>query len=57
MGFSRQEYWSGVPLPSPDLYIVYYIKKIFQTLFKITFKLKIFKIFHVWFFSTLEDDF
>ena len=19
MGFSRQEYWSGVPLPSPDL--------------------------------------
>ena len=21
MGFSRQEYWSGVPLPSPTLYI------------------------------------
>jgi len=21
MGFSRQEYWSGVPLPSPDIYI------------------------------------
>ena len=21
MGFSRQEYWSGVPLPSPDLKI------------------------------------
>ena len=21
MGFSRQEYWSGVPLPSPDLYV------------------------------------
>ena len=20
MGFSRQEYWSGVPLPSPSLY-------------------------------------
>ena len=19
MGFSRQEYWSGVPLPSPDV--------------------------------------
>ena len=19
MGFSRQEYWSGVPLPSPDM--------------------------------------
>ena len=23
MGFSRQEYWSGVPLPSPILPIVY----------------------------------
>ena len=22
MGFSRQEYWSGVPLPSPYMYIV-----------------------------------
>ena len=21
MGFSRQEYWSGVPLPSPNFYI------------------------------------
>ena len=21
MGFSRQEYWSGVPLPSPETYI------------------------------------
>ena len=21
MGFSRQEYWSGVPLPSPDTYV------------------------------------
>ena len=25
MGFSRQEYWSGLPLPSPILYIVVYI--------------------------------
>ena len=25
MGFSRQEYWSGVPLPSP-IYILLYIK-------------------------------
>ena len=25
MGFSRQEYWSGVPLPSPVLYIYIYI--------------------------------
>ena len=23
MGFSRQEYWSGVPLPSPILYLCY----------------------------------
>ena len=23
MGFSRQEYWSGVPLPSPNLCIMY----------------------------------
>ena len=23
MGFSRQEYWSGVPLPSPTLFILY----------------------------------
>ena len=22
MGFSRQEYWSGVPLPSPSVYLV-----------------------------------
>ena len=27
MGFSRQEYWSGVPLPSPENNIVEYIKK------------------------------
>jgi len=25
MGFSRQEYWSGLPLPPPILYIVVYI--------------------------------
>jgi len=24
MGFSRQEYWSGLPLPSPDLGAVTY---------------------------------
>ena len=22
-GFSSQEYWSGLPFPSPDLYIIY----------------------------------
>ena len=26
MGFSRQEYWSGVPLPSPSIYIYAHIK-------------------------------
>ena len=24
MGFSRQEYWSGVPLPSPNIYYTIY---------------------------------
>ena len=28
MGFSRQEYWSGVPLPSPNLSLAFY-KKLF----------------------------
>ena len=31
MGFSRQEYWSGVPLPSPD-WLLYLVK--FPLLFK-----------------------
>ena len=26
MGFSRQEYWSGVPLPSPSNYSNIYLK-------------------------------
>ena len=26
MGFSRQEYWSGVPLPSPTIYTICYIR-------------------------------
>ena len=26
MGFSRQEYWSGVPLPSPNIYILVDVK-------------------------------
>jgi len=38
MGFSRQEYWSGVPLPSPDLILncltadFYYIFMLFKAL-------------------------
>ena len=27
MGFSRQEYWSGVPLPSPNIYLYFSIIK------------------------------
>ena len=34
MGFSRQEYWSGVPLPSPILYL--YLLSIFNTAAKVT---------------------
>ena len=26
MGFSRQEYWSGVPLPSPTVHCYYFLK-------------------------------
>jgi len=33
MGFSRQEYWSGVPLPSPKFYIgPHYLKQIVAVL-------------------------
>ena len=35
MGFSRQEYWSGVPLPSPNIYFMF-IKKIYIYLFDCT---------------------
>ena len=28
MGFSRQEYWSGMPLPSPELILI--LLKFFQ---------------------------
>ena len=30
MGFSRQEYWSGVPLPSPYVVLTYYQKLTIQ---------------------------
>ena len=33
MGFSRQECWSGVPLPSPgEFLVVGYLKKMFESL-------------------------
>ena len=31
IGFSRQEYWSGVPLPSPDYYMAVFIFEIAAT--------------------------
>ena len=34
MGFSRQEYWSGVPLPSPTLMIIFYKHRNRTVLFK-----------------------
>ena len=39
MGFSRQKYWSGVPLPSPEVYttlclILLATSKLWQSLFK-----------------------
>ena len=32
MGFSRQEYWSGVPLPSPHIYLYHTSKGILESL-------------------------
>ena len=32
MGFSRQEYWSGLPLPSPMCYTLLYYYLIFSLL-------------------------
>ena len=33
MGFARQEYWSGLPLPSPDTVVYIYIPYVFCTHF------------------------
>ena len=33
MGFSRQEYWSGVPIPSPTIVNVYKVLGVYQALF------------------------
>ena len=57
MGFSRQEYWSGVPLPSP-FYILFLLKKFFFTYFLLfyqknfriilsNFKIKQIKVFKI----------
>ena len=35
MGFSRQEYWSGVPLPSPRVCLLFYISIYNQSLSKV----------------------
>ena len=34
MGFSRQEYWSGVPLPSPYIYTMEYYSAIKKNTFE-----------------------
>ena len=51
IGFSRQEYWRGVPLPSPGIYkgkliiafcgLTHSIQKYYWSLLKGTFKLKL----------------
>ena len=57
MGFSRQEYWSGVPLPSPEFEsIPYYIlamwpRKMFLSCLKLCFA--IYEYF-IWFFIGLK---
>ena len=33
MGFSRQEYWSGLPLPSPTKYILQVIRHFLEFYF------------------------
>ena len=38
MGFSRQEYWSGVPLPSPVIYYLFNMKWVFVTTFYLSFE-------------------
>ena len=39
LGFSRQEYWSGVPLPSPLILLKYY-KSLFESTFFVIKRLK-----------------
>ena len=36
MGFSGQQYWSGVPLPSPNMHTVYLILQMFKNTFLVT---------------------
>ena len=33
MGFSRQEYWSGVPLPSPILLAIFFVLPVLKLFF------------------------
>ena len=42
MGFSRQEYWSGVPMPSPVAFSRYCIKRIAQMLSQVVNKSSLF---------------
>ena len=45
MGFSRQEYWSGVPLPSPRIWLVYEIISTNLIIRKLKFS------FYAWYLS------
>ena len=46
MGFSRQEYWSGVPSPSPYIfYIIYFLTKYVFNIFKFQARILFQRIF------------
>ena len=48
MGFSRQEYWSGVPLPSPPIYATFWIYDFFVQCTSLNFYLLIWKLGKSW---------
>ena len=52
MGFSRQEYWSGVPLPSPLISLNYHQKRLTCCLF--IFYLKVNWFGEVWFLPNIN---
>ena len=55
MGFSRQEYWNGVPLPSPTymcMYGQFYAQESMEATFEHKVKVKMKSLTHVWLFAT-----
>ena len=48
MGFARQEYWSGVPLPSPPIYATFWIYDFFVQCTSLNFYLLIWKLGKSW---------